>query len=138
MTMTPGGAARLPLSHRPSAPGDRRAARADRSAARGHDGHAEALLCLSLRGCCSTITATNWSPVSSKLARKSMNNDLTIGHSDHSLDEFLNLLVQHRISALADAPRALLAAPAPVFQACARRSAGGRGIAYVYLGEQRG
>lgn len=68
-----------------------------------------------------------------------MNTIFTIGHSDHSLDEFLNLLVQHRISALADVRSVPFSQRQPQYSKPALAEAlACRGIAYVYLGEQLG
>ena len=64
-------------------------------------------------------------------ARKSMNTIFTIGHSDHSLDEFLNLLVQHRISALADVRSSPSRSASPSIQPALAEALACRGIAYV-------
>lgn len=64
---------------------------------------------------------------------------LTVGHSNHSMDDFLSLLKQHRITALADVRSAPYSryAPhfnkAPLVQALKRNQ-----IKYVFLGDKLG
>ena len=68
-----------------------------------------------------------------------MNTIFTIGHSDHPLERFLDLLVQHRISALADVRSVPFSQRQPQYAKLALAEAlACRGIAYVLVGEQLG
>jgi len=64
---------------------------------------------------------------------------LTIGHSNHALESFVELLRQHRVSALADVRSAPYSRFNPQFNreplAASLKAAG---IAYVYLGRELG
>lgn len=68
-----------------------------------------------------------------------MNPIFTIGHSDHALEAFLELLASHEVSALADVRSSPYSQRQPQFakQALARALAN-KGIAYVFVGEQLG
>ena len=63
----------------------------------------------------------------------------SIGHSNHSIDQFISLLQQHRITALAD----VRSAPYSRFQShfnkdALERSLKAEGIKYVFLGKELG
>jgi hypothetical protein len=63
----------------------------------------------------------------------------TIGHSNHTMEKFLDLLKQHQITALADLRSTPFSAYNPQFNKEAlMRSLKGHGIQYVYLGEELG
>ncbi|MBS0509555.1 MAG: DUF488 domain-containing protein [Proteobacteria bacterium] len=63
----------------------------------------------------------------------------TIGHSDHTLEAFLALLAQHRVTALADVRAAPYSRRLPHYSKQALADAlKVAGFAYVYLGEQLG
>lgn len=63
----------------------------------------------------------------------------TIGHSNHELDRFLELLAQHRISALADVRSEPYSRYSPQFSRDALEPAlKSRGVQYVFLGRELG
>ena len=63
----------------------------------------------------------------------------TIGHSNHALDAFLDLLRGHRISAVADVRSAPYSRYCPHFnKEPLSRSLGDAGVKYVYLGHELG
>jgi uncharacterized protein (DUF488 family) len=63
----------------------------------------------------------------------------TIGHSNHSLDEFLALLRQHKVSAIADVRSSPFSRIHPQFnRGLLKRMLRKSGIAYVFLGEELG
>lgn len=63
----------------------------------------------------------------------------TIGHSTHSVDEFLALLQQHAITAVADIRSVPFSRWQPQFnQEPLRHALGEAGIAYVFLGKELG
>lgn len=63
----------------------------------------------------------------------------TIGHSDHTLEAFLALLAQHRVTALADVRAAPYSRRLPHYSKQALADGlKAAGFAYVYLGEQLG
>ena len=62
---------------------------------------------------------------------------LTIGHSTHSFEEFLALLRQHHVTAVADVRSAPYSRFNPEFNRYALASAlTAEGIQYVYLGKE--
>ena len=64
---------------------------------------------------------------------------LTVGHSNHTLEEFLALLQQHGVTALADVRSAPYSRFAPQFNRdTLERSLSAIGIRYVYLGRELG
>ena len=64
---------------------------------------------------------------------------LTIGHSNHPLEAFMELLSRHRVTALADVRSAPWSRFNPHFNRDPLAAAlGGRGIRYVYLGRELG
>ena len=64
---------------------------------------------------------------------------LTVGHSNHSLETFLGLLEQHRVTALADVRSAPYSRFNPHFSREPLASAlKARGVRYVYLGRELG
>lgn len=68
-----------------------------------------------------------------------MNDLLTIGHSNHTLDHFVSLLGTHNISAVADVRSSPYSQYAPQFNKETLQAAlGGAGIGYVFLGDQLG
>lgn len=68
-----------------------------------------------------------------------MNPVFSIGHSDHTIEAFVALLVRHGVSALADVRAAPYSRHQPQFSKAALVEAlRGAGLAYVYLGEQLG
>lgn len=68
-----------------------------------------------------------------------MNPIFTIGHSDHALETFLDLLARHRISALADVRSSPCSQRQPQYARRALAQAlANKGIAYVFVGEQLG
>jgi uncharacterized protein (DUF488 family) len=63
----------------------------------------------------------------------------TIGHSTHPLDEFIALLKQHAVTALADVRSAPFSRFNPQFNKCAlARDLQAHGIKYVFLGRELG
>ena len=63
----------------------------------------------------------------------------TIGHSTHSLEDFVKLLRQHRIEAVADVRSSPFSARLPQFNRdVLTRALREQGIAYVFLGEELG
>ena len=63
----------------------------------------------------------------------------TIGHSNQALDDFLDLLQQHRIEAVADVRTVPRSRYVPHFSAGPLREAlAGRGIAYIPMGRELG
>lgn len=63
----------------------------------------------------------------------------TVGHSNHSLEKFLNLLKQHGVTAIADVRSSPFSRRFPHFnQAPLRNSLSSEDISYVFLGEQLG
>jgi len=63
----------------------------------------------------------------------------TIGHSNHELDHFAGLLVQHRIQVLADVRSAPWSRYTPHFNSeSLKHSLPGLGIQYLFLGDQLG
>src|SRR5262245_1344313 len=63
----------------------------------------------------------------------------TIGHSTHSCSQFLDLLVQHRISAICDVRSAPYSRLHPQFnRESLQRELARHHIAYVFLGEELG
>lgn len=63
----------------------------------------------------------------------------TVGHSNHSIDEFLTLLIQHEITALADVRSHPYSRYLPHFNQSALKSALEQvGIRYVFLGQELG
>jgi len=63
----------------------------------------------------------------------------TIGHSGHSMDEFIELLRQHCIATLADVRSRPYSRRMPHFQQSSlRRSLGAERLEYVYLGHELG
>lgn len=64
---------------------------------------------------------------------------LTIGHSNHSIENFLRLLEQHRVTALADVRSHPYSRYLPHFQQRnLKRALDDRGITYVFLGGELG
>ena len=63
----------------------------------------------------------------------------TIGHSNHTLERFLELLSQHSIDAIGDVRSSPYSRYCPHFNQASLRSAlAGTGIAYVFLGKELG
>lgn len=63
----------------------------------------------------------------------------TIGHSNHSIDQFLNLLTRHGVTAIADVRSMPFSRYTPHFnQANLKISLRSTAIAYVFLGDQLG
>ena len=63
----------------------------------------------------------------------------TVGHSNHSLDDFLGLLSRHRIAVLADVRSAPYSRFSPHFDRAALADAlGARGVEYAWLGRELG
>lgn len=66
-------------------------------------------------------------------------NVLTIGHSNHPLDLFLELLEQHRVEVLVDTRSAPYSKYTPHFDHEALRTAvAARGVRYLYMGKELG
>lgn len=64
---------------------------------------------------------------------------LTIGHSNHTIDDFMSLLRQHSITAVADVRSAPYSRFTPQFNREAlKRTLGKFGIKYVFLGRELG
>jgi uncharacterized protein (DUF488 family) len=64
---------------------------------------------------------------------------LTIGHSNHSGERFLELLRQHRVEAVVDVRSSPYSARWPQFnREVLQRSLGAAGLRYVFLGEELG
>ena len=64
---------------------------------------------------------------------------LTVGHSNHALDDFLALLEGHAVTALADVRSAPYSRFLPHFnRSSLEEGLGARGIRYVYLGDALG
>ena len=71
--------------------------------------------------------------------KKRPNRVLTIGHSNHTLEFFLELLTQHRVTALADVRSAPYSRFNPHFnREQFAKSLGATGIRYVFLGRELG
>jgi hypothetical protein len=63
----------------------------------------------------------------------------TVGHSNHSIEKFLNLLKQHNVTAIADVRSSPFSRRFPHFnQASLKNSLSSEDISYVFLGEQLG
>lgn len=63
----------------------------------------------------------------------------TVGHSNHSVEKFLNLLKRNRVSAIADVRSSPFSRRSPHFnQASLRKSLASEGVSYVFLGEELG
>lgn len=63
----------------------------------------------------------------------------TIGHSNHSIEQFLNLLNQHGVTAIADVRSSPYSRRFPHFnQAFLRSALSSEDISYVFLGDQLG
>ena len=63
----------------------------------------------------------------------------TVGHSNHSVEKFLNLLKQNGVSAIADVRSSPFSRHLPHFnQSFLRKSLASEGVAYVFLGEELG
>lgn len=64
---------------------------------------------------------------------------LTIGHSDHSLEQFLRLLEMHTVTAVADVRSSPYSRLHPAFNKEPLQEAlAAKGIAYVFLGQELG
>ena len=71
--------------------------------------------------------------------KKKPNRVLTVGHSNHTLEFFLELLTQHRVTALADVRSAPYSRFNPHFnREQLAKSLGATGIRYVFLGRELG
>ncbi len=63
----------------------------------------------------------------------------TVGHSNHSVEKFLNLLKRNRVSAIADVRSSPFSRRLPHFnQLSLRKSLASEGVSYVFLGEELG
>jgi uncharacterized protein (DUF488 family) len=63
----------------------------------------------------------------------------TVGHSNHSIEKFLNLLKQHGVTAIGDVRSSPFSRRFPHFnQAPLKNSLSSEDISYVFLGEQLG
>jgi uncharacterized protein (DUF488 family) len=63
----------------------------------------------------------------------------TVGHSNHSVEKFLNLLKRNRVSAIADVRSSPFSRRLPHFnQSSLRKSLASEGVSYAFLGEELG
>lgn len=63
----------------------------------------------------------------------------TVGHSNHSVEKFLDLLKRNRVSAIADVRSSPFSRRSPHFnQSSLRKSLASEGVSYVFLGEELG
>jgi uncharacterized protein (DUF488 family) len=63
----------------------------------------------------------------------------TVGHSNHSVDKFINLLKRNGVSAIADVRSSPFSRRLPHFnQSSLRKSLTSEGVSYVFLGEELG
>ena len=63
----------------------------------------------------------------------------TVGHSNHSVEKFLNLLKRSGVSAIADVRSSPFSRRSPHFnQSSLRKSLASEGVSYVFLGEELG